>query len=401
MKRKKISPVNMKAIEDFLIHEKARIGNPNTINNHLSYLRMFLNQENGVKKDYNKLTQRDLDLFFGSDHLKPTTREVIKQVSKNFFKFHNLAELADGIITNGGVLAKPIKDDTSVLTAEEINTLIETPIEPDRKALIETFIVTGARKDEIRNLNLGDVSIEPDLIWVNIRESKTKVRKVPIAPDPSNPVARNPEYLKIWVRSRYGEDPDSPLFYSHSYNSNLKGGRMSLPGLYGVINTIKKQSGIKKRISPHIFRHTAATYDGVSLPEQMLCQKYGWVVGSPMARRYCHFNEKQLGEEILKRAGLKPDEAKKGKPCFNCGEINNLFARECVKCHQILDPQKLKEIAQTKSEDVETLKQKMKEMEQAIDSLADHLTWFMNEAERLWKIRLENKPDLLKILEKG
>ena len=41
------------------------------------------------------------------------------------------------------------------------------------KALIETFVITGARKEEINGLNLNDVNIKPDVVWIRINGTKT------------------------------------------------------------------------------------------------------------------------------------------------------------------------------------------------------------------------------------
>ena len=86
MRKTELSKKNEQAIEDFYIHEKAKITNHKTLQNRRAFLRMFLNKNKGINKDYDKINQLDIDLFFGSDRIKPTTREVIKPILKKFLK---------------------------------------------------------------------------------------------------------------------------------------------------------------------------------------------------------------------------------------------------------------------------------------------------------------------------
>ena len=78
---------------------------------------------------------------------------------------------------------------------EEIEKLITAHANVNYKAIIEAFIVTGARCNEIRNLNIGNIKEEDGIIWFNFRVSKTKMRKVPVYPNADNPVTRYPKYL--------------------------------------------------------------------------------------------------------------------------------------------------------------------------------------------------------------
>jgi len=56
------------------------------------------------------------------------------------------------------------KTDADVLSPDEIEKLINAHANVNYKAIIETYIVTGAHCNEIRNLNLGDVKEEGGII---------------------------------------------------------------------------------------------------------------------------------------------------------------------------------------------------------------------------------------------
>lgn len=396
MKKIELNTNNKGAFDKFKLHDKAKNTNQNTIVNHQAQLRMFLGR---INADWDKVDQKVLDQFFANAKIAVTSKEIMKPVIKAFYRFHGkrvkdkglkkkdngmvekgngLEKIADMIISNGKVLTKPTKGEEAVITPAEIDKLIEAHHDLSRKALVETFVVTGARKEEIRNLNLGDVKLDGNLVWVNIRKPKgtspnIQPRNIPIAPATGNPVARYPEHLVAWVQSRKHEDPSRPLFVSNSYKKKYNGNRLTEQGVYDIIADVKAKSGVKRKITPHIFRHTSATYDGATLNESMLCQKYGWVIGSTMARRYCHFNEQVLGEQILKRAGLKQEEAKKGKICPRCGEPNNVFAEECSKCHQILSAEKLLEQEASKEQEISKLKSQVDLMEQMMRQITDKM----------------------------
>ncbi|MCK5031363.1 MAG: tyrosine-type recombinase/integrase, partial [Thermoplasmatales archaeon] len=197
MKRNEVSPTNQKALNEFKLHDKAINNNPNTLYNHKTQLRMFFSR---INVDWDKVNQRVLDEFFANAKIAVTTKEIMKPVLKAFYIFHKKKNIAKLIRSNANVLAKPTKGEESVLTPEEINRLIECHHDLARKAFIETFVVTGARKEEVRMLNLGDVKIDGNLVWVNIRKPKGDAnpnvlpRNIPIAPATDNPVARYPEH---------------------------------------------------------------------------------------------------------------------------------------------------------------------------------------------------------------
>lgn len=411
----KLNQTNKQAFDAFMLHDKAVNSNTLTLANHAVNIRMFLSR---LKTNWNEATQEVIDDFFANTNLKDTSKEVIKTTIKAFYRYHgkkikdkglkikdndmiekgdSLVKVADMIISNPKILARPTKDKESVLTPDEIERVIECHHDLGRKAFMETFITTGARKDEIRMLNLGDVTFDGNLVWVNIRKPKTtspniKPRNIPIAPSPDNPVARFPTHLVAWVQARKNEDRDRPLFVSNSYQRQFNGNRISEQGIYNIFLDIKLKAGIKRKLTPHILRHTGATYDGKVLNESMLCQKYGWVIGSNMARRYCHFSEKVLGEQILRRAGLKHEDEKKGKVCPRCGEPNNLFADECSKCHQVLNAKQLLEQEASKDQKISKLESQVDLMEQMMKQVIDKIGINLDDTEAYQEYQKSNPP---------
>jgi len=376
-----LSKKNEGAIEAYLLNISDSITNKNTLRNHKRYLFMFLGK---INKDFDKITIIDAKKVLKS--YKATSAETMKASIRGFLRFHGKNDIADNIKSNVKVLSEPTKGEESVMTPEEIQNIVTKPVDQQDRAIGEVFVITGARRGELCEMNLGDVEIGEQVIRFNLRISKTQSRKISIIPREDNPCAIFPSNLVNIVTTRIsrGESRNEPLFLSRSKKRDVKGQRYSPAGINHVIKRIKLESGIPDEIklSPHIFRHTAATYDGKTFPEQLLREKYGWKAGSKMVARYCHFNEKVLEEFQLKQAGIKPDEAKRGKICPRCGEPNNLFAEACSKCHQILDYKKLMEEVEKNKEqtvefeklrgDYDTLKTTMEKMQKQLADISLH-----------------------------
>lgn len=348
-----LNEVNKDAIESYMNITRQRLSKKTTLNNHYHYVTRMLRK---INKDYNDITSDDLLTYLNK--FKPSSSETMKPAIISFFKHHNMISLGESIPRNPRALSQITKGDECVLSGEEIEKIINAPNKLMYRALLETFVITGARRNEILSLDIGDVKVDPDVVWINIRESKTKIRKIPVIPNSDNPVARFPTYLIQWLKFREGAKPNEPLFQT------IRGRRLNNYSMYDVVNWLNNKCGLDKHITPHILRHTGATYDGQYLTESMLCQKYGWVVGSDMARRYVHANAKQLAHMMMKNAGLKESEVKKGRSCPRCGEINNINSEVCSKCQQILDPKKLIEQVQKQDKErvdlrteIETLKE--------------------------------------------
>jgi len=358
---------NEEAIEELLSKLKAKGLSDNTVIANKRNLRSFFGRAN---KDYDKLTEKDIDVVLGEYRFN--TKENVKLALRKFLKYHDLNELAETIELMGKNMTKAVKGRESVLDPDEIKRLIDAPNNLRDKALIEIFLTTGAELKAIQGLNIEDIEIKSDIIWVNIRygkesHEKRNKRRVPIIPNEDNPVAIYPKNLVKWIQFRDDAKPSDPLWISNA--PQAKGGKMSKEGIADIIRSYKDRANIEKKLTPHIFRHTSATYDGARLNEMMMCKKYGWSLGSPMARRYCRPDEEALVNQMMKQAGLKEEEIKKGKTCPRCGEVNNFNADICSKCSQLLDTKDLFDRLQ-KEEDERVLQyKKIQELQKQINKL--------------------------------
>lgn len=81
------------------------------------------------------------------------------------------------------------------------------------------------------------------------------------------------KFLEMWVNEYiplYDQDFLFPITYE---------------GLRMMLHRVAKRV-LNKRVTPHILRHTSATYYANLLNHQQLCYRYGWAMASNMPNRY-------------------------------------------------------------------------------------------------------------------
>lgn len=116
------------------------------------------------------------------------------------------------------------------------------------RALLELLYSTGCRVAELAGLTLGRLDLAANAARVLGKGSKERV--VFIAP-----AAR--AALDAWLpmrAARLGSRAEPWLFV------NARGGRLSERGMEYIVDRYAERSGIRRRISPHAFRHSFATH---------------------------------------------------------------------------------------------------------------------------------------------
>lgn len=147
-------------------------------------------------------------------------------------------------------------------------------------------------------------------------------------------------YLATWINMHpMRNNPEAPLWIS------LSPGRKK-PLLYHsftkILSDIARKAGIKKRVYPHLFRHSRATHLAVHLTEAQMNQYFGWVQGSDMPATYVHLSGRDVDDAILGLYGLKINNEKR-KMDFSpvkyprCEKINPPASKFCFRCGAPLD----------------------------------------------------------------
>ncbi len=153
-------------------------------------------------------------------------------------------------------------------------------------SVIEMFFATGARVYEISNLKIQDIDLDNGIIKLFGKGSKERYVQI-----------GSPEVLEVvkeYYRLNQQEIDKSGFFFV-----NRQGKRFSEQSIRRMIRKYSCQAGISIHITPHMFRHSVATYlleEGVDI---MYIQKILGHSSIKTTQIYLHIaSKKQM--EILK-----------------------------------------------------------------------------------------------------
>lgn len=223
--------------------------------------------------------------------------------------------------------------DKDMITREEMEKLIEASANQRDKALWSVLYDSGIRHGELMDMVISDVEFDRygAILHVPIT-GKTGYRKVRI-------IGNSVSYLREWMNVHPRRtDEKAPLFCRIEQHT---GEKMDYSNTYKALKLTCRRAGIKRRIYPHLFRHTRATILSTGLKEIPLENQMGWVHGSQMTRVYIHDNDKAQDMAVLKAYGIQVDEEESIKEngpvkcprCFEPNDEKNVF---CWKCGTVL-----------------------------------------------------------------
>jgi len=214
-----------------------------------------------------------------------------------------------------------------ILTEEEVERLVISAYSIRDKAFILVLYESGCRIGELLSLSLKNVQFDEYGAKL-IVDGKTGMRRVRI-------IFSAPK-LALWIDNHpLRENPDAPLWITQSMNRRNK--QLMYSSAKSMLKKVAKRSGIRKRIYPHLFRHSRATHLANHLTESQLKHHLGWVQASKMASIYVHLSGRDVDQAFLNLQGIKSDIAI-DKPkitlqvCSRCEYKNSPTSKFCNKC---------------------------------------------------------------------
>jgi len=282
-----------------------------------------------------------------------------------------------------------------LLTDEEITKLRKAAKDDPRDlAVLDFHLLWGPRPSESVKLKVKDVEINDEYIVVNIPQTKTIYRPVPI-PLTTESVIQDPTFLDCALNAYtslmqylnahpgYPDDPDYPLWYDE------KKGRKHLDpySLSRVFRRLGKQAGLEKNISTYMLRRTAFNrFKGVN--RELLCAGFGWKPGSKMPTQV--YNKLRPQDYLETLINSKSKKVRDIQICPQCGKENPQDKNFCVWCSHALkeslmaDTVKRFHADQAAQKELEELREKMTKMEELLSRMVNVPGFgkFMEEAVR-------------------
>jgi integrase/recombinase XerD len=215
-----------------------------------------------------------------------------------------------------------------LVTEDEVKRMILTTNKVRDKALIAVLYESGCRIQEVLTIKIKSIIFDQYGAVINV-SGKTGSRRVRL-------VFAVP-YLQEWLNNHVEHDnPESYVWIGK------KSKLISYPSVRKVLQRIAKKAGVNKKVNPHNFRHSRASYLANHLTESQLKEVFGWAQASKMASVYVHLSGRNTDEAILRVYGKKIDvETKKDnlvpKSCPRCKTENEATHKYCKLCGMILD----------------------------------------------------------------
>lgn len=296
------------------------------------------------------------------------TKYGIKVTIKKFFRWLHQSEEYPALVK----WIKPrIKNNRMILPEDllnenDIKALVNSARNPRDKALIMTLYESGCRVGEILTLKIKNLQFDDygAQLIVNGKTGQRRVRIISATP-----------FLSDWINNHPIKDSNSPLWMCNGNKA------MSYSHIGNLLKRTAMNAGISKRVNPHSFRHSRATYLANHLTEAQMKEHFGWVQGSDMASVYVHLSGRDVDKALLKTYGISIDENRKEgsdlKPidCPRCKEINHATNKFCQRCGMVIDEQMKDKIIQEGF--------KRKEMDQMLEKM-------LNSDEKFRKMFMES-----------
>ena len=292
-----------------------------------------------IRKLARKIEQGDYTEF---------TKNQYKAILKRFYKWLNgdeeYPEKVKWIKTSCRKTKR--KQPEGLITKEELEKMIDLADHIRDKAWVSLTYESGFRIGEVLTLRIKHIVFDEYGAKIQVGEGKTGMRRIRI-------VSSAP-YLANWIENHpFRDNPEAPLWISTGTRNKNK--TICYESARRIFLKLAKRANIKKRIHPHLFRHTQATELASSFTEAQMNQYFGWVQGSDMPSTYVHLSGRDLDGAILKLHGLKEgDEIKKEnfspKKCHRCEKMNPPTGKFCLRCGAPLDLKTVMKVEEKRNE---------------------------------------------------
>lgn len=142
-----------------------------------------------------------------------------------------------------------------ILSIPDIDNLIQAidlskPEGPRNKAILEVLYSCGLRVSELTGLKISNLYLDID--FVKVTGKGNKERLVPIGRESKKALLIWLQQVRVYLPIKKGEEDYVFL--------NRRGAHLTREMIFIIIKKLAEEIGLKKKISPHTFRHSFATH---------------------------------------------------------------------------------------------------------------------------------------------
>lgn len=187
--------------------------------------------------------------------MEPASQARMVSGIRAFYKFlllndwveHNPAELLETPRTT-----RKLPDVLSPAEVDEIIGAIDLskPHGQRNKAMLEVLYSCGLRVSELISLRISDLFFDQG--FIRVRGKGDKERLAPVSPSAVKEIDVYRRHCR--VHANPAPSASDILFL------NQRGKKLTRVMIFTIIKNVVKQTGIKKNVSPHTFRHSFATH---------------------------------------------------------------------------------------------------------------------------------------------
>ena len=286
-----------KEFENFLKFERNL--SKNTISSYLSDLKkltdyLITEKINSRPDEVNINLIREF-LYSQSKKIKPSTKGRLISSLNLFFDFLIIEKIINENPVEKIDYPKIGLTIPTTLTTKEIDALIyKASLDKNNglrnETIIEVLYSCGLRVSELINIKISDLYINEQLIKVLGKGNKE--RFVPISKTAKKLILKYIESIRNYKKVKKG--------YEDTLFINNRGKKLTRVMIYTILNNIANEIGLKKKISPHVLRHSFATHLIENGADIISIQKMMGHENIVTTEKYLHVKSKHLIESVLK-----------------------------------------------------------------------------------------------------
>ena len=198
---------------------------------------------------------QDFLKWIGALGMTASSQSRIVSGIRSFFKYclqENLIRLDPTLLLETPKQKRSLPD---FLSVDEINQIVQVidlskPEGERNRAILETMYSCGLRVSELVNLRIS--SLYPDLGFIKVIGKGDKERLVPIGNTALKFIKIYREQVRVHTMIKKGNE--DILFL------NRRGAGLTRQMIFILLKDLVRETGIKKTVSPHTFRHSFATH---------------------------------------------------------------------------------------------------------------------------------------------